>query len=289
MTISIIFASMLLIGFSTDTYAAIYVKIPGLQGDVTTKGYEGYFTADSFSFGVEREMKESGEKGGTQDINIGIGELQECTISKSLDSTSSHLAQFAINGNSPGTAEIDFVEVGGSGEATTYLKYKLDRVFVKSWSTSGDADDRPTEEVTFVYTGLEEFSENSKILDPVESQEEMSPETIDLKNEKLGEKSNMLQKPRVPNWIQMTSTFWVEGDVTDREFTDSIGFLVKEKIIKLDKFADSESQQETADPKVPSWIKESTKWWIEGQITEDQFLDSIKWLIKNNIIRGISN
>ena len=44
-----------------------------------------YFVADSFSFGVEREMKESGEKGGTADINIGVGELQECTISKSAD------------------------------------------------------------------------------------------------------------------------------------------------------------------------------------------------------------
>jgi hypothetical protein len=32
---------------------------------------------DTFSFGVEREMKESGEKGGTEDINIGVGELQE--------------------------------------------------------------------------------------------------------------------------------------------------------------------------------------------------------------------
>lgn len=29
---------------------------------------------------VEREMKESGEKGGTEDINIGIGELDECTL-----------------------------------------------------------------------------------------------------------------------------------------------------------------------------------------------------------------
>jgi hypothetical protein len=28
---------------------------------------------------VEREMKESGEKGGTEDINIGVGELTECT------------------------------------------------------------------------------------------------------------------------------------------------------------------------------------------------------------------
>ena len=34
-------------------------------------------TADSYSYGVEREMKESGEKGGTADINIGVGELQE--------------------------------------------------------------------------------------------------------------------------------------------------------------------------------------------------------------------
>ena len=41
--------------------------------------------AGSFGFSVEREMKESGEKGGTADINIGVGELQECTISKSMD------------------------------------------------------------------------------------------------------------------------------------------------------------------------------------------------------------
>jgi len=55
-----------------------------------------YFVADSFSFGVEREMKESGEKGGTDDTSksdganttnasVGVGELQECTISKSSD------------------------------------------------------------------------------------------------------------------------------------------------------------------------------------------------------------
>lgn len=72
-----------------------------------------YFAADSFSFGVEREMKESGEKGGTEDINIGVGELQECTVSKNMDHASGKLAQFSINGNSCGTAEIDFVEVAG--------------------------------------------------------------------------------------------------------------------------------------------------------------------------------
>ena len=32
------------------------------------KGGGRVFVADSFSFGVEREMKESGEKGGTEDV-----------------------------------------------------------------------------------------------------------------------------------------------------------------------------------------------------------------------------
>jgi type VI protein secretion system component Hcp len=57
-----------------------------------------WFVADSFSFGVEREMKESGEKGGTEDINIGVGELQEATISKSMDKSTPKLMESAAKG-----------------------------------------------------------------------------------------------------------------------------------------------------------------------------------------------
>ncbi len=137
---------------------AIYVYIKDVPGDVTVDLYKDCFVADSFSFGVEREMKESGEKGGTEDINIGVGELQECAISKTMDKASAKLAQFAINGNSLGTAQIYFVEVGGGGgtegEPLCYLQYCLHRCFVKSWTTSGDADDRPTEEVAFYYNKI---------------------------------------------------------------------------------------------------------------------------------------
>jgi type VI secretion system secreted protein Hcp len=135
----------------------ILVKIKGVVGDVTLQGYatKEWFVADSFTFGVEREMKESGEKGGTEDMNIGVGELQECAISKSMDIASTTLAQFAINGKGLGTATIDFVEIGGDdGTPKCYLRYKLDRCWIKSWSTSGDADDRPTEEVAFLYNKI---------------------------------------------------------------------------------------------------------------------------------------
>jgi len=135
----------------------ILVKLPNVgDSSVDVPGYDDgqWFVADSFSFGVEREMRKSGEKGGTEDINIGVGELQECTISKSMDMASTKLAQFAINGNSPGQAVIDFVELSKKGKPTAYLTYKLDRCFVKSWSSSGDADDRPTEEVSFYYNRI---------------------------------------------------------------------------------------------------------------------------------------
>ena len=143
---------------------AIAIHIPGITGDCQLDGFQekngkSYFMADSFSFGIERELKESGEKGGTTDINLGVGEMQECSISKSMDRASADLAQAAIQGASMGDAEIYFVEIVGEakGVATgvrVYLTYKLSRCMVKSWSTSGDADDRPTEEVAFLFNKI---------------------------------------------------------------------------------------------------------------------------------------
>jgi type VI secretion system secreted protein Hcp len=139
---------------------AIAIRIPGIPGDCQLDGFgKDWFMADSFSFGVERELKESGEKGGTKDINLGVGELQECSISKSMDIASCHLAQAAIQGGALGDADIYFVELAGEEKGVNtgvrvYLAYKLHRCIVKTWSTSGDADDRPTEEVSFLYNKL---------------------------------------------------------------------------------------------------------------------------------------
>ena len=298
LVISALATTLGLLAVSEEVNAEIYVKIPNLKGDVTTKGYEGYFEVDSFSFGVEREMKESGEKGGTEDINIGVGELQECIITKPVDSVSAGLAQFAINGNSMGTAEIEFVKIGeDNGEPTTYLKYKLDRAFVKSWSTSGDADDRPTEEVAFYYNDITIIREGGDIESPSEKSAESGilEERSKTDDKTTADETIPIPQPRVPSWVQSTATFWVEGNVTDKEFTDGIGYLVKEGIIELDEEpVNSETNKEKEvdsaekDLEIPAWIKQNTKWWTTGEISEEQFLESIKWLIKNNIIRGVT-
>ena len=138
-------------------------SLPNDDGDVTTAGWDhsDYFVADSFSFGVEREMKESGEKGGTEDINIGVGELQECTVSKSMDMASMDLAQYAINGNSCGTAEIDFVEVAGESGGGPHVKVfdaadATDASFRELAGETNEAGDTiPTDQFSFNFTKIE--------------------------------------------------------------------------------------------------------------------------------------
>ena len=150
----VVLASMLQ---ATPASAEAYLKCDGAAGTKTGPGgTSGWFVADSFSFGVEREMKESGEKGGTEDINIGVGELQECTISKSLDAASATLSQFAINGNSLGECNICLTSgVDAKGAPICYLRYKLGRAFVKNWSASGGgAAALPTEEVALYYNRI---------------------------------------------------------------------------------------------------------------------------------------
>ena len=137
----------------------IFVKIPTMGDDsIQTQGYEDgtWFVADSFSFGVEREMKESSEKGGTQDINIGVGELQEWTISKSLDVASTPLL------NLPSTATLWGLRRSTSwksqaapmGNRSVTSSTNWTRCFIRSWSTAGDADERPREAVAFYYNKI---------------------------------------------------------------------------------------------------------------------------------------
>lgn len=136
----------------------ILISIPGILGDSQIAGFaEKYFSVESLSFGHERELKDSG-KAGTSDINVGVVEFQEVSISKTFDAASTGLARKAIAGSSCGTVDIKFVQTitdaSENQQNVVFLQMKLDNVFVKTWNISGDEDDRPTEEVTLWYNKI---------------------------------------------------------------------------------------------------------------------------------------
>lgn len=80
------------------------------------------------------------------------GEITELIrISRHVDENSpSLLRAFLDNSEIPSLRIIvQSHRVDAEGKPIKSAEYTLDRCFIKSWSTSGDADDRPTEEVAF--------------------------------------------------------------------------------------------------------------------------------------------
>lgn len=132
-------------------------QIPGFQAGTGDVGDYGYFAVQSFGFSTTRDLKDSG-KSGTADINIGIVELSEISMNKSLDTASTWLARKAIAGSSCGPARVKFVQTITDSDSTqknvVFLDMKLEGVFVKSWSVSGSGDDRPEEDVTIWFNRL---------------------------------------------------------------------------------------------------------------------------------------
>ena len=89
-------------------------------------------------------------------------------------------------------------------------------------------------------------------------------------------------KERVPVWIKNNAKWWSEGQIGEADFVNGIQFLIKEKIINIPDLPEQAS--ETAKEKVPDWIKNNAGWWANGLISEDDFVNGIKYLVENGII-----
>jgi predicted ribosomally synthesized peptide with nif11-like leader len=70
----------------------------------------------------------------------GLDELVEMGSERGYDFTRDEITTYLGSGSDElGDGQLDGV-AGGADQPVCYLKYKLDRCFVKSWSTSGDVE-----------------------------------------------------------------------------------------------------------------------------------------------------
>jgi hypothetical protein len=42
---------------------------------------------------------------------------------------------------------------------------------------------------------------------------------------------------------------------------------------------------EITEQKVPDWVKNNAKWWADGIISENDFINEIKYLVEKGIIK----
>ncbi len=85
----------------------------------------------------------------------------------------------------------------------------------------------------------------------------------------------------IPLWIREFAKYWYNGAITDVEFSNGIGFLIKEGIIIVPETQNKETSDEV---KIPEWVKATTGWWIDRQISDMEFAKGIEFLIEKGII-----
>jgi len=58
--------------------------------------------------------------------------------------------------------------------------------------------------------------------------------------------------------------------------------LINQGIIQISTTHDA---QQSSLPFVPNWVKDTARWWAEGKVTDQDFLNGIKFLVENQIIK----
>lgn len=80
----------------------------------------------------------------------------------------------------------------------------------------------------------------------------------------------------IPFWIKDISRLWLEDVIDDGVFFKN---LIDAEIIKADQYTSNNS-----DITIPSWYKATVQWWINGYISNNEFVQGLQYLVKADII-----
>jgi type VI secretion system secreted protein Hcp len=129
-----------------------YLKLAGVDGESTRKGFEKQIEIYSFSFGAANPVNIGTGSGGAGAGKVSISSFN---IMKKTDAASSKLFQNCCSGKHFPTGVVTLNKAGGDA-ALDYLKYEFKEVFVESiqWSGSTGGDETPSESVSFAFSSV---------------------------------------------------------------------------------------------------------------------------------------
>jgi len=87
---------------------------------------------------------------------------------------------------------------------------------------------------------------------------------------------------QVPDWIRDNAKWWAGGKIDDFTFVQGIEWLINEGAMSTDEIASYEKSVDLRD--IPSWIKNNAGWWADGLLSDNDFLNGIKYLVEHGII-----
>ncbi len=127
----------------------IYMKIDGVDGDVTAKGYERWIELHSFGWGLTNLMG-----GGSPGAGVGKAHFQDLSVTRSAGKGSPLLFLDCASGKL--LPAVQFVmTVVDHDQTRPFYKVELENVLISSFLNGGDGGgDRPTESLSFNFAKI---------------------------------------------------------------------------------------------------------------------------------------
>lgn len=146
---------------------AIYMKIDGVEGNVTQKGYEGWIEVLEYGWMAVRSIaNRTGSMKNRSASSASVGELE---VRKLLDEASPKLVMEALQGQQGKTVNLHVVD-GPSDRKV--VEYTLSNTLISSYDCAGKGD-RPRESLALNFSKIE-----IKVTPYNEDNQAGSPQTI---------------------------------------------------------------------------------------------------------------
>jgi hypothetical protein len=88
----------------------------------------------------------------------------------------------------------------------------------------------------------------------------------------------------IPTWVKKNAGYWSTGTMGDSDFVSGVQYLVQQGIMKIPT-STSTTSTNSSPTQIPTWIKTNAGWWADGQITDNDFVKGIQYLISNKIMK----
>ena len=131
---------------------AIYLEIEGIEGNVTSKGFEKMIEVSSFNWGVGRAISQN--TGRMANREASRPSISEITVTKVVDKATPLLIQESTVGTKGKKVLIHFVTTGGD-QLEEFLSYTLEDTLISSYSIGASSDGEPGETLSLSFSQFE--------------------------------------------------------------------------------------------------------------------------------------
>ncbi|NIM25384.1 MAG: hypothetical protein GTN35_05020 [Nitrososphaeria archaeon] len=105
---------------------------------------------------------------------------------------------------------------------------------------------------------------------------------------------------KIPQWIKNSVRWWAEDKINEHDFILGIQDLIRKGILNppnpenltIEEFYDTQiitssdttERSQISGVKIPKYVKQTSFWWVEGKISDKEFVDGIQYLIKKGYL-----